>query len=104
MGLFCNFCRVGIIVTIGLIALVYLYCVTASPAILLVVAMPGVLGVAFLILWAMTTATGSTSYGKVFVIVYVLTIAVLAPTTWWAYARDSAPTETRNVLQQENRR
>ena len=47
MGLFCNFRCLGTIMMIGLMALVYLYGVTASPAILLVVAMPGVLGVAF---------------------------------------------------------
>lgn len=86
MSLLCNFRRLGIAVALGLAALVCLYGVVASPAVMLMVVMPSVLAVAFVALWALTTATGSTSYGRAFVIVYVLTLAVLTSATWWAYA------------------
>ena len=86
MSLLCNVHRLGIALALGLVALVCLYSVIASPAVMLVVVMPSVLAVAFVALWALTTATGSTSYGHAFVVVYVLTLAVLVSATWWAYA------------------
>ena len=82
----------------------YAYSHTAWPAIVLVIAMPGALGVPFLALWVGTTAKGTRSYGRTFLVVYLLTIAVLVPATWTPYPHDAPLAKTLNVLRQEKSR
>lgn len=87
MGLVCSVRNLLVAAVFIVLVLIWLYAANVSAAVFFLVLVPAVLGVAFLVLWLLTTTTGLAGYGRLFLLVYVVSIVAIEAGGWWMYTK-----------------
>lgn len=75
--LICNSRNLGLSVAAALLLVLFLFYLYPTPALLFYGLIPLLLGIVFLALWALTTATGLHSWNALFLLLYVVSVALI---------------------------